>query len=502
MNFIMAALLAVLLAVTLVSADSVLLQRIHDRYEHIQSLQQSGHKGIVNQEVPVESQSTSDEVFSGVFSQKIDHFNVGNNGSFLQRYYVNSKYYQNDGAVFIYVGGEAELRSGSVARGSVVDMAQKFNGLIVGLEHRFYGKSHPFRDLSRHSLEYLTSQQALSDLANFIQQFSKVHPELGVTSTTKWIVVGGSYPGNLSAWFRLKYPHLVVGSWASSAPVVAKSDFWEYDAVVSNQLGAKCGNYVREVTKYLESKMANQSAFERLKNVFHPLMSQQVPNDISFLYILADIVAYAVQYDNPGSGLRQRLCLMENSSSGGLKDNVDASVANFGNFTRYFFETTSTSPRAMDMTSYTSETMVDASSNTRQWMWQCCLEFAYWQSAPINQKAESLRSKYITAKWHEDNICHGIFGFAKGYKVDIDRTNAIYGASHIVSSASNIFFTNGDRDPWKALGIDSAHKSVKSFLIKGTAHCSDLRQKTEQDPEGLVQARHQVEKQIGKWLKK
>lgn len=48
-------------------------------------------------------------------------------------------------------------------------------------------------------------------------------------SNNPWISVGGSYPGALSAWFRYKYPHLVIGAIASSAVVEAIEDFTDFD---------------------------------------------------------------------------------------------------------------------------------------------------------------------------------------------------------------------------------------------------------------------------------
>jgi hypothetical protein len=42
--------------------------------------------------------------------------------------------------------------------------------------------------------------------------------------------------GALSAWFRLKYPHLVHAAVASSAPVKAIVDFSDYLVVVNNSL--------------------------------------------------------------------------------------------------------------------------------------------------------------------------------------------------------------------------------------------------------------------------
>ena len=55
-------------------------------------------------------------------------------------------------------------------------------------------------------------------------------------STTQVITVGGSYSGNLAAWFKVKYPHLSDGSVASSAPVTAQTNFTGYMDVVADSL--------------------------------------------------------------------------------------------------------------------------------------------------------------------------------------------------------------------------------------------------------------------------
>ena len=71
-------------------------------------------------------------------------------------------------------------------------------------------------------MRWLTSQQALADAADFIR-FATEHYALG--AATKWIVIGGSYSGCLSAWMRLKYPQLVVGALSSSGPVQPMVDY-------------------------------------------------------------------------------------------------------------------------------------------------------------------------------------------------------------------------------------------------------------------------------------
>ena len=42
---------------------------------------------------------------------------------------------------------------------------------------------------------------------------------------TQVVTFGGSYPGALSAWIRLRLPHLVSAAFSTSSPVEAVIDF-------------------------------------------------------------------------------------------------------------------------------------------------------------------------------------------------------------------------------------------------------------------------------------
>jgi hypothetical protein len=46
-----------------------------------------------------------------------------------------SQYYKTGGPVFLYIGGEAELRSTSISRGEIVHMAQTHGGALFGRKH-------------------------------------------------------------------------------------------------------------------------------------------------------------------------------------------------------------------------------------------------------------------------------------------------------------------------------------------------------------------------------
>ncbi|KAF8356485.1 hypothetical protein PRIPAC_95133 [Pristionchus pacificus] len=71
----------------------------------------------------------------------------------------------------------------------------------------------------------------VSNIAEFIRQKNEEKKE-----EQKWIVVGGSYAGALSAWSRLIHPELIVGSLSSSAPLLAQMDFYGYLQTVEEDL--------------------------------------------------------------------------------------------------------------------------------------------------------------------------------------------------------------------------------------------------------------------------
>ena len=535
-------------------ADDATLQRIHQNLlkTHSQLHFQQHHHQIDD----VWDWDSDGHVQELRFQQRLDHFDPLDHRTFSQRVYINPHFLSSSSSsdsqanptspppIFLYVGGEAELRPSSASRGSIIDLARAHTGLIVALEHRYYGVSHPFGNLSTSNLRYLSSAQALADLAYFIQRAPEflrqtTTPSLAPTATahhsdpastgvrsnvdlseSKWVIVGGSYPGNMAAWFRLKFPHLVTGAWASSAPVLAKSNYWEYDETVRQQLGPQCASMVRQATRWLEHVIqgGNRTVVEQVKRGFHEEM-EGVVDDVAFLYVLADVVAYVVQYDNPGVGLRDRLCSTASSSASSSSSSASSShlllpmagdvsdptsgaeaAEKFAHFTRFFFDYTHSTPLEMDMTSYTRTDIRDPSENQRQWMWQCCTEFGYWQTAPT---FNSLRSTMIDEQWHLDRICTGLYGLPSSHRVPMNETNAVYGALSVVNATDRIIFTNGNRDPWKRLSIqeDETNRRCQAYWIDGVGHCADLKSAGSDDPLSLTQVRDRVMQEIASWLR-
>ena len=80
------------------------------------------------------------------FDQVLDHYDYKETKFWKQRYFVIDTYFKPSvGPVFLYICGEYNCNGVPEARQWVVLMAQRLQGLILTLEHRFYGQSMPFK---------------------------------------------------------------------------------------------------------------------------------------------------------------------------------------------------------------------------------------------------------------------------------------------------------------------------------------------------------------------
>lgn len=78
-----------------------------------------------------------------------------------------------------------------------------------------------YSEFTAENLRFLNIDQALADLAYFIVEIKKQSR----FADSKVILYGGSYAANMVMWFKKRYPHLVVGTVASSGPILAKVDY-------------------------------------------------------------------------------------------------------------------------------------------------------------------------------------------------------------------------------------------------------------------------------------
>jgi pimeloyl-ACP methyl ester carboxylesterase len=149
---------------------------------------------------------------------RLDHFTWHTQHYWEQRYFTCDEFYQPGGPIFFYLGNEADVTLYLNNTGLMWELAPRHHALLVFAEHRFYGQSKPFKPSKlrkQKHMGYLTTEQAMADYATLIWELKEElkDPDAPV------IGFGGSYGGMLATWFRLKYPHLLDGAIAASAPI-------------------------------------------------------------------------------------------------------------------------------------------------------------------------------------------------------------------------------------------------------------------------------------------
>ena len=427
--------------------------------------------------------------------QPLDHFNPRDNRTWSMRYYENAALFKEDGPIVIMLGGEWEIATGFLKTGLMYDVASKHNAMMYYTEHRYYGKSKPTGNTASASLQYLSVDQALADIAYFIE--TKKKEERFENSTV--IVFGGSYSGNMAAWARLKYPHLIQGALASSAPVFAKADFHEYYEVVTESLrrhSQQCVDDIKAAFDEVEELLAAKQGPQKLKNYFNlcDVPDVDFPNDLGyFMNTLAEYFAGTVQTDNVVNGQRKIAACCGNMTApylGSPLQRLAHLVSEKGkclenNYNKF-------------VKRYTDEAWNENSDITRQWFYQTCTEYGYYQTT---NSTKSIFGTLFPLSFFT-NLCVDLYG--QYYDSDflgtrVRRTNIMYGG--LRPELRKVIFTNGDVDPWHALSVlEDLNEASPAILIKGSSHCRDLYDDKPTDVRDLVQARAKVRETIGSWI--
>lgn len=109
-------------------------------------------------------------------------------------------------------------------------------------------------------LGYLTSEQALADFAELITYVKSTNSG---AENSPVIAFGGSYGGMLAAWMRIKYPHIITGAIAASAPILQFTGLTPCDAfnrVVTADFTSsspECAESIRKSWKALSRILVN-----------------------------------------------------------------------------------------------------------------------------------------------------------------------------------------------------------------------------------------------------
>ncbi|RHZ74521.1 hypothetical protein Glove_221g67 [Diversispora epigaea] len=435
------------------------------------------------------------------YDQYIDHFNK-NSGTFKQKYYVNSTFYKPGAPIFITTAGESHITKNQVTLSGLSEIAASFNGLMITIEHRFYGESYPpVSKLTTKNLKKIhTVEQALADFANFI-----ANPP-NIPKKSKWIFVGGSYAGNIATWMRKKYPSLVFAAWASSAPLLAKLDFFEYDLAVGQALPCR-NDIISSVENFIDPILhsGDRIKIASLKSLFGLLVLE---DDQDFASALVSPIAAMVQTYFPPTSPQEIDSIPFFCKAFDDAPSKDPAVltAIYAQIYKYFLQAKGLTTNEAILEAYAT-TYITLNNDVTSYYFQFCSEFGFYQTAP-QPPLKRLRSSIVNIAYFNKQCKYLFPGILSP---QVEKFNKVYGGN--IGIFSRTIFTIGENDPWTPLTIagraggessDIIAKNIKNnyaYIIANGSHANDLRFPTPQDSESLLKARIFVKETLAKFIK-
>ncbi|XP_055921970.1 putative serine protease K12H4.7 [Eupeodes corollae] len=443
---------------------------------------------LLHQEPPPPPSTSRFDVATRWIEQKLDQFNESDARTWKMRYMANEQYFEEGGPVFIFVGGEWAISRGYLTGGHMHDMAKEHKGYLFYTEHRYYGQSRPTSDLQTENLQYLNVKQALADLAHFIRTVKSTTPGM---ENSKVILTGGSYSATMVTWFKRLYPDLIVGAWASSAPLFAKPDFVEYKEVTGQSIklvgGEDCYNRIKNGIDLIEQMITDNRAAE-MKSLLKICDTFDENNELdvwTFFSQISDVFAGVVQTHSKGNIEGTCKKIMEGKDDLTGMSNYIASFSGSSNCSDVSYE---------DMILDLKKTDNNPNKMFRQWFYQTCNEYGWYQTS--GSTAQPFGKKFPLDLYVK--ACHDVYGDQFNNKTmheNADKTNEYFGGLN--PEVENVYISHGELDPWHAMGITDKDKAT---MIPLHAHCQDFGSIKSSDTEEMKASKEKIAQLVRDWL--
>ncbi|KAL1524642.1 hypothetical protein AB1Y20_019529 [Prymnesium parvum] len=449
----------------------------------------------------------------------LDHFNFQEPRTFRQRYFTYDGFCASSHSpILLYTGNEASVELYVNSTGWMWERGARLGALLVFAEHRYYGESLPFGgDAGAYdaaALRWLSLEQALADYATL------AHHLRASRAAAPLVAVGGSYGGMLAAWLRMHYPSAAVGALAASAPVLAfdgllgqphfdGNEYWRVvtrDASPAAGAAAGCTRGVRAAWPRLFRLAREAAGRARLRDAFRlcaPMRAADGELLAAALLNVWDTLAmgnypYASNYlvfqqtrdpavELPAWPMRVACAFFEGMSDETPEDELLHAMASAAGV---LYNASGTLP-CMKLPSDPNFDGI--------WDYQWCSERLPQETYfPL----DGIHDMFWTRPANKSAInerCAAKYGVRRDSMWIAATSSFMEGAQ----GASNVIFSNGEYDPWRAGGVlTNLSDSIVALQVPRGAHHLDLMFSHPLDPPEVRAVRDAEEAIVRGWISK
>ncbi|CAG4980308.1 unnamed protein product [Colias eurytheme] len=423
---------------------------------------------------------------------RLNHFDASDTRNFRMRYYYNDEFTSQHSNIVIFVGGEWEISPGWTQTGLAYELASRTGSGLFYTEHRYYGSTRPTRDTQLTNLRFLNVDQALGDLAQFIEHVKSDDYEGGKFKNATVGLVGCSYAGSMATWMRLSYPHLVDAAFSDSGPLYAQEDFPEYLEVITEALRSQgseaCLTSVGEAIQRMVDLLGTDDGAAQVSTMFNtcaPLRANATLDITTFFwYGITETFAYLVQYATPGD-ITSACDVITDSA---VADPMQR-LANW--ITKEPWTQPCIEPRYEEVVRKHKNVSYDAPDTTmRLWTYQTCVEYGWYQTTTSSH--QPFLSTVPLEYFHQ--MCKDFFSVDINeslLRAGIHRTNLFFGGFNIPDRVVSVA---GGIDPWSPMGPNATHSRPHApvYFVPEISHCRAITPTNDSETEILRDAKLSV----------